>query len=138
MTCSPQMNMTDFNFPPSMTQSRHPVLWPHDPSAEAMVFSTDDAGDFYPNQDTNRTTWPDTGPSRTQSGSESSNDTSQINTRITTPNLFVDGRPGQDNDLDDDEPFQTNLHIAAEAGHDSLVGLLLGSGYTVDEHDRVK
>ncbi|KAI4608130.1 hypothetical protein J4E83_009313 [Alternaria metachromatica] len=103
-----------------MTQSRHAVLWPHDPPAEAMVFSTDDAGGFYSNQDTNRTTWPETGPSRTQSGSESSNDTSQINTRITTPNLFVDGRLGQDNDLDDDEPFQTNLHIAAEAGHDSL------------------
>jgi len=120
----PQMNMTDFNFLPSMTQSRHAVLWPHDPPAEAMVFSTDDAGGFYADQDTNRTTWPDTGPSRTQSGSESSNDMSQVNTRITTPN-----------DLDDDEPFQTNLHIAAEAGHDSLVGLLLGSGYTVDEHD---
>ncbi|KAI4710114.1 hypothetical protein J4E89_005346 [Alternaria sp. Ai002NY15] len=117
---APQMNMTDFNFPPSMTQ------WPHDPPAEAMG--------FFSNQDMNRTTWPDTGPSRTQSGSESSNDT-----RITTPNLFVDGRlGGQDNDLDDDEPFQTNLHIAAEAGHDSLVGLLLGSGYTVDEPDRVK
>ncbi|KAF1993034.1 ankyrin [Amniculicola lignicola CBS 123094] len=60
---------------------------------------------------------------------------SQINTRITTPNVFVDGYFGQDNDLDDDEPFQTNLHIAAEAGHDSLVGLLLGLGYSVDELD---
>lgn len=37
--------------------------------------------------------------------------------------------------MDEEEPFQTNLHIAAAAGHDSLVGLLLGSGYTVDELD---
>ncbi|EOA81214.1 uncharacterized protein SETTUDRAFT_63636, partial [Exserohilum turcica Et28A] len=36
---------------------------------------------------------------------------------------------------DDDEPFQTNLHIAAEAGHDDIVSMLLGSGYAVDECD---
>jgi ankyrin repeat protein len=111
-----------------MTQSSHDLLWPQDPPAEALVFSTHDAGGFDSNHDTNRTTWPDTGASRTQSGSESSND-------ITNPNLFVDGRLEQDNDLDDEEPFQTNLHIAAEAGHDSLVGLLLVSGYTADEPD---
>jgi ankyrin repeat protein len=46
-----------------------------------------------------------------------------------------DNRNGQDSELDKDEPFQTNLHIAAEAGHDSLVDMLLGSGYAVDEPD---
>jgi len=127
------MNMADFNFPPPMTQSRHAVLWPHHPPAEAMGFSTDDAGDFYSNQDTNRTTWPDTGPNRTQSGYESNN-----NTRITDPNLSVDDHLGHDDDLDDDEDFQTSLHIAAEGGHDNMIGLLLNSGYHVDEIDRVK
>ncbi|KAF2129621.1 ankyrin [Dothidotthia symphoricarpi CBS 119687] len=136
------MNQTDFTFSSSMAQSiRDPLQWPHDAPAEAMVFNAHDTGGFYSNQDTNKTPWPDTGASHhqltrsTQNESESSSDTSQSHTRITTPNLLLNGRFGQDSELDEDEPFQTNLHIAAEAGHDSLVGLLLGSGYTVDALD---
>ncbi|KAI0421152.1 hypothetical protein F5X98DRAFT_330249 [Xylaria grammica] len=35
----------------------------------------------------------------------------------------------------DDEPFQTSLHIAAEHGHESIVGIILASGVMVDERD---
>ena len=61
---------------------------------------------------------------------------------MTTPNHFprtspddLEGRFGPDSELEEDEPFQTNLHIAAEAGHEKLIGMLLGSGYSADELD---
>jgi ankyrin repeat protein len=69
---------------------------------------------------------------------------SQRHTPITGPITSVGRKPRSqsaanfkdDSDLEDDgKPYQTTLHIAAEAGHESIVDMLLNSGSFIDELD---
>jgi ankyrin repeat protein len=141
------INLGNFHLPSLENRPYDSMQWPRKSPVEVNAFSRD-SGTFFPSmqgtESNSRNLW-----SSPAGGNSSKNDGDAVDIpglqQPTPPQLSRPGSrslnnimndfEGEENNPDDDEPFQTSLHIAAERGHEDIVSMLLSSGAAVDDPD---
>jgi Ankyrin repeats (3 copies) len=129
------MNLTNLHMLPAQNHLYETMQWPNHFPAENNTCLPDGGGNFPATRDARRPNWP--------ASNRAPSPCTPLQTPQSPPRL---GLPDEDTHddatlegdcgADNENVFQTSLHIAAEGGHEGMVDMLLASGrIAIDAYD---